>query len=154
MARCARVASPEHRVLTRDLPAPRLLVAVALGGALGAVLRWALTDAFTTPTDVFPWTTFAINVTGSFVLALLPAIDAVRRHRAVAVGLGPGVLGGFTTLSAASEQTRALLDAGCTGLAGLYLCGTLAAALVAVAVADHFSTLLERDEFAAEGGDE
>ena len=140
--------------MSRELPAPRLLAAVAAGGALGALLRWALTDAFPTDTDAFPWTTFAINVAGAFTLALLPAIDAVRRHRALAVGLGPGVLGGFTTLSAASEQTRALLDAGRTGVAALYLLGTLAAALVAVAVADHWSTLLERREFEAEGGDE
>ena len=159
MARSARVASAEHRVLTPrvvsgESPAPRLLAAVALGGALGALTRWALTASFPADADAFPWTTFAINVGGSFALALLPGIDAVRRHRALAVGLGPGVLGGFTTLSAASEQTRALLDAGRTGLAGAYLLGTLLAALVAVAVADHWSTLLERSEFAAEGGDE
>lgn len=136
------------------LPAPPLLAAVALGGALGGLLRWALTDAFPGDVDGFPWTTFAINVGGSFVLALLPGIDVVRRHRPLAVGLGPGVLGGFTTLSAASEQTRALLDTGRTDVAGLYLLGTLAAALVAVAVADHWSTLSERGEFEAEGGDE
>jgi CrcB protein len=127
---------------------------VALGGAVGAVARWAITEA--TPTDAhgFPWTTFAINVLGSFALALLPGIDRVRRSRTLAVGLGPGVLGGFTTLSAASEQSRSLLAAGHAGLAGSYLLGTLAVGLAAVLVADRWSTAPERVVFADEGGDE
>jgi len=121
--------------VTGGAPAPRLLVAVAAGGAVGALARWGLTEAFPADPDAFPWATFAINVVGSFALALLLTREAVRRRRALAAGLGPGVLGGFTTLSAYSEQTRALLDHDRTGTAALYLVGTLAACLVAVAVA-------------------
>lgn len=137
-----------------EAPAPRLVAAVAVGGALGALARWGLTSAFPSDADAFPWATFAVNVVGSFALALLPAFAVVRRRRGLAVALGPGVLGGFTTLSAYSEQTRALLDAGRVGVAGAYLVGTLAACLVAVAIADHWSTVLERRAFEAEGGDE
>lgn len=115
-------------------PAPRLVAAVAVGGAAGALARWGIGEAFPAEPDAFPWATFAINVVGSFALALLPAFAVVRRRPALAVGLGPGLLGGFTTLSAYSEQARALLDAGRTGAAGAYLLGTLAACLVAVAV--------------------
>jgi CrcB protein len=139
--------------LTAAAPA-RLLAAVAVGGALGALARWGLTEAFPSSVDAFPWSTFAINVTGAFVLALLPAFDAVRRSRTLAVGLGPGVLGGYTTLSAYSEQTRALLGEGEVATAGLYVLGTLGACLVAVAAADHWSTLQERRAFEDEGGDE
>ena len=121
--------------MTAGAPAPRLLAAVAVGGAVGALIRWGVTEAFPTDADAFPWATFAINVSGSFALALLPTLAVVRRRRLLAVGLGPGVLGGFTTLSAYSEQTRALLEHGHTATAGLYLVGTLAACLVAVAVA-------------------
>ena len=121
--------------MTRGAPAPRLVVAVAVGGAVGALARWGLTEAFPAESDAFPWATFAINVVGSFALALLPALAVVRRRRLLAVGLGPGVLGGFTTLSAYSEQTRALLDHGQTGTATLYLVGTLGACLVAVTLA-------------------
>jgi fluoride exporter len=140
--------------VTAGLHPPRLLAAVAVGGALGAVARWALTEAFPAEADGFPWATFAINVVGSFALALLPAFGPVRRSRTLAVGLGPGVLGGFTTLSAYSEQSRALLDLGHTALASTYLLGTLAACLVAVLVADRWSTASERRLFADEGGDE
>lgn len=139
--------------MTADAP-PRLLAAMAVGGAAGALARWGLTEAFPADADAFPWSTFAINVVGSALLALLPAFAVVRRERLLAVALGPGVLGGFTTLSAYSEQTRALLDHGRTGTAAVYVLGTLAACLVAVAVADHWSTQPQRQVFADEGGDE
>ena len=133
---------------------PRLLLAVAAGGVVGALARWGLTEAWPADADGFPWATFAINVSGSFLLALLPAFAIVRQRRALAAALGPGVLGGFTTLSAYSEQARALLAAGRTGVALTYLIGTLACCLVAVAVADHWSTGAEQRAFEAAGGDE
>jgi fluoride exporter len=130
-----------------------IFLAVALGGALGAVLRWALGDAVPDGAG-FPWTTFVVNVTGSLVLGLLPVFDAVRRRRVLAAGLGPGLLGGYTTLSTYSEQTRALLADGQTTTALLYLLGTLAACLVAVAAVSRLYPPAAGDEFAAEGGDE
>jgi CrcB protein len=128
-------------------------LAIALGGALGAVLRWALGDAVPDGAG-FPWTTFVINVTGSLVLGLLPVFDAVRRRRVLAAALGPGLLGGYTTLSAYSDQTRALLADGQSTTALLYLLGTLAACLVAVAAVSRLYPPAAGDEFAAEGGDE
>ena len=139
--------------MTNAPPLPRLLVAVAVGGALGALARWGITETFPSDADGFPWATFAINVTGSLVLALLPAVAVVRRSRLLAAGLGPGVLGGYTTLSAYSEQTRALLEHGQAITAGAYVIGTLAACLVVVAAADHWSTLQQRRAFDDEGGD-
>jgi CrcB protein len=138
--------------VTGGSPPPRLLAAVAVGGAIGALARWGLTEAFPADAASFPWATFAINVVGSFALALLPAFAAVRSRRVLAVGLGPGVLGGFTTLSAYSEQSRALLAGGQVAVAGLYVVGTLAACLVAVRVADRWSTARQRRVFAHEGG--
>ena len=60
-------------------PAPATLVAVAAGGALGGTLRWWLGDVVPDGTG-FPWTTFAINVTGALALGVLPALAAVRRR--------------------------------------------------------------------------
>ncbi len=128
-------------------------LAVALGGAVGAVLRWALGDAVPDGAG-FPWTTFVMNLSGSLVLAWLPALAAARRRQVLAAGLGPGLLGGFTTLSAYSEQTRALLADGHTATALVYLLGTLAACLVAVAAVSRLYPPAAGDEFAAEGGDE
>lgn len=131
----------------------RIVLAVALGGAAGACLRHLLDVELPDSAGSFPWTTFGINVGGAFLLALLPASSAVRRHPVLPPFLGTGVLGGFTTLSAYSDQTRALMVSGHPGTAGLYLVGTFAVALAAVTVADHLSTVVARREFEAEEGD-
>ncbi len=131
---------------------PRLVAAVALGAAVGGVLRWAL-GLWLPVADGFPWTTFAVNVTGCLLLAGLPSVRLVRDRHALAVGLGPGLLGGFTTLSATSEQARALIDADRTPVAAAYLIGTLLAGLLAVTVAERWSRPAEQQEFADEDGD-
>ena len=115
----------------RALRATDLLL-VAAGGAAGAVLRWSIDTA--APDSVFPWPTLGINVVGAFALAMLPALAVVRRSRRVALAVGPGVLGGFTTVSAWAGQVRELGDSGQVGLAGLYLGLTLAAGLGAAAL--------------------
>jgi len=130
-----------------------VLIAVAVGGAVGATGRYGLGQAFPSAADGFPWTTFAINVSGSFLLALLPAFAAVVDHPLIPPALGTGVLGGYTTLSTYSEQSRHLLDIGHTGTALVYLLGTLVACIVAVAVADRFSTATRRALFEEEEGD-
>ena len=70
------------------------------------------------PTRSSPGRRSAINVVGAFVLGVLPALAVVRRSRSVALALGPGVLGGFTTVSAWAGQVRELADDGHVGLAG------------------------------------
>ncbi|MEI5674145.1 MULTISPECIES: fluoride efflux transporter FluC [unclassified Nocardioides] len=112
---------------------PRAVGAVALGGALGAVTRWGLGELAPDGAG-FPWTTFAINVSGSFLLAVVLGLAAVRRRPVLRAGLGPGVLGGYTTLSAVSEQSRALLADGRTATALAYLVATALVAVAAVAV--------------------
>ena len=111
---------------------PTDLLIVALGGAAGAVLRWSIDTA--APDTLVPWPTLGINVVGTFLLALLPALAVVRRSRRAALAVGPGVLGGFTTVSAWAGQVRDLADSGQVGLAGLYLGLTLAAGLGAAAL--------------------
>ncbi|WP_370246475.1 CrcB family protein [Nocardioides sp.] len=114
-------------------PSRRLLLVVAAGGALGALLRWGLGEW--RPADGgLDVTTLGINVTGCFLLALLPAWERVRGSEPLRVFLGPGVLGGYTTFSAVSEQTRAHLDAGEPITALATLLGTLLACLGAAAL--------------------
>lgn len=113
-----------------------MVVAVALGGAVGALARWGLSESFPVGPDVFPWTTFTINLVGSAVLAVLPAVALFRRRTVLAPALGTGVLGGFTTLSTYSEETRSLLNGGHAGIAAAYLLGTLGACLLAVTLVD------------------
>ena len=134
-------------------PLGRALAAAAAGGVLGSLARYGLTSWFEVSTG-FPWTVFAINVVGSALLAVLPAIAAVRRTPLLGVFLGTGVMGGFTTMSAASAETVVLLDHGDRLTAALYAGGTLAAALVAVAVVARWSTPAARAEAEAAEVDE
>ena len=114
----------------RRPPASDLLL-VALGGAAGAVLRHAVD--VTAPATLFPWGTLAINVVGALALGLLPAVALVLRSARVALLLGPGVLGGFTTVSAWAGQVREAAAGGHAGVAGAYVVATLAAGLAAAA---------------------
>jgi len=113
---------------------PAALAAVAAGGALGALLRWSVGEVVASG-DALVVATAVVNVAGAFALAALPALAVVRRTPLLQLGLGPGLLGGFTTLSAASEQTRSLLDAGRVPAAAALLVLTLGASLAAVALA-------------------
>jgi len=137
----------------RGLPPLDLVLLVALGGAVGAVVRWSLEEAFPLTSGSFPWTTFAVNVSGSLLLALIPASPWLRHHRLMPPLLGTGVLGGYTTLSTYSEETRSLLASGHVAVALAYLLGTLAACLVVVALADLLTTRDSRAEVEAEEGD-
>ncbi|NUR08590.1 MAG: CrcB family protein [Nocardioidaceae bacterium] len=117
------------------------------------MLRFGLSELFPDSSTGFPWTIFAVNVVGCFALASLPALPAVREHHLLPPLLGTGVLGGFTTMSTYAEQARALAASGRVVTAGVYVLGTLAACLLAVAAADRLSTLRERREFDEEEGD-
>ncbi len=130
------------------VPVGTATVLVATGGAVGATARWWLGTALPTPSGSFPWATFGINVAGSFLLALLLTSRAARHPRRSAYVvplLGPGLLGGFTTLSATSEEGRVLLATGHGALAAAYLLGTLLAALLAVAAAGQLAAVREGD---------
>jgi fluoride exporter len=122
-----------------------VLASVALGGAAGALLRHGLTTAFPDRAGSFPWTILAVNVSGCFLLALLPGLAVVRRRPLLTPLLGPGVLGGFTTLSTYADQTRALVADGHDMLAGAYVVGTLAACLLAVATASRLVVARDGD---------
>lgn len=92
---------------------PLLLAAVFVGGAAGTVIRSLLSDAFPHSGGTWPWTTFCINVSGTFLLGLL--LEGLVRsgedtgtRRLLRLGLGTGVLGGFTTYSTFMVETTRL----------------------------------------------
>jgi CrcB protein len=79
-----------------------VVVAVALGGAVGASARYGA-DRLITTSSAFPWSTFAVNVVGCFLIGLCSqqlgdAPDWVRN------GVVVGLIGGFTTFSTFAFQ--------------------------------------------------
>ena len=117
------------------MTAPNFLVSsfsVALGGALGAWLRFAAGRLI--GATAFPWATLAVNLLGSFAMGLLAGWLA--RQGGSGEGwrlfLGVGVLGGFTTFSAFSLEIVTLAQRGAIGMAALYISASLAGGLVAL----------------------
>lgn len=118
---------PEYQPLDPDLPgepAPSrwestrlLLLLIFVGASLGTTIRAVIEQAFPTPHGGWPWATFGINLIGSLVLAailqtLARTGDDVGWRRAVRLGCGTGVLGGFTTYSTFVLEIDTLADAG------------------------------------------
>ncbi|WP_210503036.1 fluoride efflux transporter FluC [Nocardioides xinjiangensis] len=120
------------------------LALVAVGGAAGALLRH-LVDSVA-PATLLPWHTTAVNVVGALALGALPALAAVRRSHRVATLLGPGVLGGFTTVSTWAGQVRELAASGHEVAAGAHVALTLAAGLAAAALGRWLARRREPDE--------
>lgn len=83
-------------------PGWRAWTAVAVGALVGTELRYGLGVLFPEPAGAIPCTTLAINVCGSFVLAALTTVWIARPRTAfwLRAGIGPGLLGSFTTFSA------------------------------------------------------
>ncbi|BCW19665.1 putative fluoride ion transporter CrcB [Arthrobacter sp. NtRootA9] len=84
------------------MPPAKAWLAVAAGGLAGSELRYLLGLIFPDHPGSVPWATLWINVVGSFVLAALTTAWMARPQTAfwLRAGLGPGLLGSFTTFSA------------------------------------------------------
>jgi CrcB protein len=119
--------------VSRGRPAPAALAAVALGGMAGASARYGVNRWLPTPPDGFPWATFWINVSGSFLvgLVLVGIVERLRESRLVRPFLVTGVLGAFTTMSTYQVETALLVKEGHPSTAALYSLGSLAVGLAA-----------------------
>lgn len=109
------------------------LFQVALGGAIGASARYMTNlAALRLAGPGFPWGTLAVNVAGSFLMGLLVGLLAQRDAQRLAPFLMTGVLGGFTTFSAFSLDALTLWERGQTGLAALYVAGSVLLSLAGI----------------------
>lgn len=118
------------------------LALVALGGGLGTALRYGAAVAMARWLGVgFPWGTLAVNVIGSFALAIVMEALPERPIGGVEARwvLGTGLLGGFTTYSSFNLETLRLVEQGAWGRASGYvlatLVGCMAAGLAGLAIA-------------------
>lgn len=111
------------------------ILLIALGGASGAVARY-LVDGFVVERTgaTFPWGTFVINVSGSFVLGLLfaLAIEGDVLSREIRAPVMIGFLGAYTTFSTLMLETWRLAEDGAVALALANAAGSLVAGIVAL----------------------
>jgi fluoride exporter len=105
---------------------------VFIGAGIGGVVRhgvnlWAIRLG-----PAFPWATFSVNVVGSFLMGVVMAL--VLRHggsEAARLFFATGVLGGFTTFSAFTNDLIGLLMRGALTTALLYVVGSVLLSVVA-----------------------
>ncbi|WP_147114066.1 fluoride efflux transporter CrcB [Tateyamaria sp. syn59] len=109
---------------------------VALGGAIGASLRWLTGVAMLRalgPSD-FPLAVITVNVVGSFLMGVFVVAAAQKGLTYLSPFVMTGVLGGFTTFSAFSLETMTLIERGETASAALYIALSVGLSVGALAV--------------------
>jgi len=112
-----------------------LVLAVALGGAAGALARYGL-DRFIEHhlLTVFPWSTFVVNVTGCFAAGAAVALLADRHGLPawVRTGVVVGFLGAYTTFSTFAQETHDLFSEGQSALGIANAAGSVVVGIAAV----------------------
>lgn len=106
----------------------KLILAIALGGAVGACLRHFFSAAALAVTGPgFPWGIFAANILGSFLMGICVAtfahIEPVSME--VKAFLTIGILGAFTTFSTFSLDSVTLIERGEYLQASAYMIGSV-----------------------------
>lgn len=119
-------------------------LAVAVGGLIGTGLRLACDLAFPHGDGDFPVETLLVNLVGAFVLGWLVGGLWTRPTTPVwfKAGLGSGVIGSFTTLSAVMASLIALAGVGEAWLAALYLVVSVVGGLALAAAGLRIGSLL------------
>lgn len=111
------------------------LLLIALGGMVGASVRYGIARWMPVEQGRFPWATFWTNVSGSFMLGVVVVLAGVgagrtasaggRRSRYLRLFLATGLLGAFTTMSTYAVETALLLKDGQVAMAAAYGLGSL-----------------------------
>lgn len=124
---------------------PAWLGVIFLGGAVGTAIRAWLETTYTAPAGQLPWVTLLINVSGALVLGVLVDVLAESGpdqgvRRALRLGVGTGLLGGYTTYSTFAVETVQLWDSNTWALGLIY--GVLS--VIAGLAAAYFGALIAR----------
>ncbi len=107
----------------------RNLLLVALGGAVGSVLRYLISGINTS----FPWGTLTVNILGSLIIGLLAGL--VSRgvlSPEMKLLLVTGFCGGFTTFSTFANESFGIMKAGDVLLTALYVGASIVLGILAV----------------------
>jgi fluoride exporter len=113
---------------------PSVLIAIALGAALGAPARYGMAQVIHVAPGSFPWSTFVVNVTGSFVLGMSLALILERfpPSRYLRPFVATGFLGAYTTYSTFAVETDLLVKQGHAAIGVAYAAASLVTGFAAV----------------------
>ncbi len=123
--------------MMRAASIPMALLAVSCGAAIGACLRWGLSEALNAKFAVIPAGTLAANLLGAFLIGAALAFFALRpMPPEVKLFIVTGLLGGLTTFSTFSSENFQMLLAGdylrALAHASIHLLGSLASTALGV----------------------
>lgn len=111
---------------------------VGIGGVFGSLSRYYLGKYIASKSNTdFPWGTFTINVTGTFILSLLtfyPALESSNYYSQTRFLVMVGFLGAYTTFSTWSYETYQLIKNQDYFNLSMYVGGTLLIGFMAVYV--------------------
>lgn len=122
-----------------------VLLAVALGGALGSLARYGADRLIERRSfSVFPWSTFTVNATGCLLIGFVIAALVDRHHTPawLRAGLVMGLLGGYTTFSTFAQEGLSLFEEGRSTVALAYTLGSVLVGLLAVYAGTRVGRLL------------
>jgi fluoride exporter len=112
-----------------------VLLAVALGGAIGSLARYFVAGTVQSAAwPGFPWGIFVVNISGGFVMGLIVELSALKLHLTPEVRalLTVGILGGYTTFSTFSLDSVLLIQRGAWGAAAAYIVGSTVLSILAL----------------------
>lgn len=112
-------------------------VGIAVAGALGALARYGLEGLVSRSVPgSFPWGTFVVNISGSFLIGLLFVLltERLTAEHWLRAALTVGFLGAYTTFSTLSLQSYRFVTEGAYGLALANTVGSMAVGVAFVYV--------------------
>lgn len=126
------IEAPESPTLL-GWPPLAIIGVVFAGGLVGGLVRYEVVKAWSPPAGGFPWSTFAVNTAGAFILALLVVlvVEVLPPSTYLRALVGTGFCGALTTFSSVAVQFDELAAHRHVGTAVGYLVASLAAGLVA-----------------------
>jgi len=116
--------SPDHPYYTRMTP----YLLVGIGGAIGAIARYAASVAIGSFANGFPIWTFLVNIIGSVAMGVLIGVLAKytpQYQNEIRLFVAVGIFGGFTTFSSFSLDAITLFERGEFGLGAIYIVGSV-----------------------------
>jgi len=112
-----------------------ILLAVALGGAFGSLLRYFVAGSVQSAAwPGFPWGIFVVNISGGLAMGIITELAALKLNMSpeVRAFLTVGVLGGYTTFSTFSLDSVLLIERGAYTSAALYVSGSAILSILAL----------------------
>ena len=112
-----------------------ILIAIALGGAIGSLTRYFVAGAVQSAAwPGFPWGIFVVNISGGFLMGVIVELSALKLNLSpeLRAFLTVGILGGYTTFSTFSLDSVLLIERGQWLNAAAYIGGSALLSIAAL----------------------